>query len=72
MHISRFVLSFSVKAVTDVTTIGGETAVASFPLTCSYCHDFPPEKPALVIFQELVDLTFGVELIAEARAPLDI
>lgn len=71
-YISRFVLSFSVKAAADVATVGGQTAAASFALTSSYYHDFPPEKPTLVLFQELVHLTFGVELIAEARAPLDI
>lgn len=67
VHISRFVLSFCAKAAADVATVGGQTAVASFPLTSSYYHDFTPEKSTLVLFQELVDLTFGVELIAEAE-----
>lgn len=70
--ILAYISRFGVKAAADVATVGGQTAAASFALTSSYYHDFPPEKPTLVLFQELVHLTFGVELIAEARAPLDI
>lgn len=69
MHISRFALNFCMKAATDVATAGSSKQQLCHFL---YCHDFPREKPALVLFQELVDLTSGVELIAEARAPLDI
>lgn len=67
MH--SFVLGFSLKATADLATVGGLATVVSplsFTAFLMSCLDARPGAG------HPFDLTFGVKLICEARALMDI